>query len=365
MKKAIVTLTVAVFTMLLSTATIRTVSNNASSPGHSTSLPTAIASSSVGDTLYIQGSPTSYGNVIIDKKLTLIGSGYAPDSTDYNLATTITQITLDTTGLYLLQGLKIIGVSLYNTGGSSINYSTSPTNDRGLIHNISFERCYIYTYSTAYISGNNWSFLNCVFNYPNTGGYPIDIGNYDNIIITNCFFVNTYINNSNKSSVNLYNSIFLNYSGNFFNSNVSNMGIYNCIFYNSNPGGCTNCLFMNNIVYDDATRDLQIPAVNSGSGNFVNSNPLFVQTPTAHPAIGTTINYSDLKTYNWHLQSGSPGHNAGTDATDIGFYGGAYPYKNLTGMNPKIPIIRSFIVKNPVAQKGGTLQISIKAQKLQ
>jgi hypothetical protein len=354
MKKAIVTMSIAVCTLLISTATIRTVSNNASSPGQYSSLSIAITASAVGDTLYVQGSPTTYGSVTINKKLTLIGSGYAPDSTDYNLPSKLDQIVFDSTS-YVLQGTKIMGFYM-NSSSSAIYYSTTPSNDRGKIHNVTFERCYFNLYYASYISGNNWVFLNCIFDYSNS----LDIGFYDNLIFSNCMFVGSYLFNSDKSSVNVYNCIFLNQSSYSFTT-ISNMGIYNCIFYNSNPGTCTNCLFMNNMSYDDVLRTF----TGTGTGNIENTDPLFVTTATALPSIGTSIPYADLKKYNWKLQPGSLGHNAGTDGKDIGFYGGSYPNINLTGMNPKIPIIKSFIVKNPVAQKGGTLQISIKAQKLQ
>jgi hypothetical protein len=355
MKKAIVTLTIAVSSILLSTATIRTVSNNASSPGQYSSLPAAITASAVGDTIYVQGSPTSYGSITINKKLTFIGAGYAPDSTDYNLASKIDQILFDTT-TYTMSGIKIIGFYIYATSSNTLYYSTSPTDDRGKINNVTFERCYISSGYSCSISGNNWEFLNCIFEYSNN----LDIGTYNNILFSNCIIINTVMYNSDKSSINIYNCIFLNHISNAF-SNVSNMGIYNSIFYNSSNTSCTNCLFMNNISYDNVSR----PFTGTGTGNLADIDPLFVTTSTTLPSIGTTIPYSDLKKYNWALQTGSPGHNAGTDGTDIGFYGGSYPYKNITGMNPNIPVIKSFIVKNPVAQKGGTLQISIKAQKLQ
>jgi hypothetical protein len=37
--------------------------------------------------------------------------------------------------------------------------------------------------------------------------------------------------------------------------------------------------------------------------------------------------------------------------------------KNITGMYQEIPVIKSFIIKNPVVQKNGSLEISITATK--
>jgi hypothetical protein len=187
MKKLIFSLAIAVGIINTLSATIRTVSNNASSPGQYSDLTVAIVASAVGDTLYVQGSPTTYGSITISKKLTLIGSGYSPDSTDYNLASWIDQVIFDSAS-YVIQGTKIIGFYI-SSNSSAINFASG---DRGKIHNITFERCYIYNYSTPYISGNNWTFLNCILNY--TSNYSFDIGNYDNLIFRIVFlFLSIYI----------------------------------------------------------------------------------------------------------------------------------------------------------------------------
>lgn len=324
-------------------AAIITVSNNASSPGQYSNLQTAINSASVGDTLYIQGSTTSYGNITINKKLTLVGAGYSPDSTDYNISTQLGNLTFDTVINVPISGTKIIGMSLEQS-----YYSTG---DRGFIQNITFEKCLFN--SSVYVAGNNWIILNCIFN-----SVMLDLGYYSNAIVSNSFFVSSYIYYSNKNSVNIYNCIFLNYSSNVFYS-VSYLGVYNSIFWNNSVSGCSNCLFVNNITYDDVARELPGTG-NSGSGNINNTDPLFVSTL---PAPTTTIPYASLKNYNWNLQTGSPGYKTGTDGSDIGFYGGAYPNKNLSGMYHQIPVVKNFLIKNPVVQKNGSLKVSITATK--
>src|SRR5690348_8515351 len=59
-------------------ATVITVDNNANSPGQYSSLQSAINAASAGDTLYVSGSTSSYGNFTLNKRLTLIGTGYNP-----------------------------------------------------------------------------------------------------------------------------------------------------------------------------------------------------------------------------------------------------------------------------------------------
>ena len=79
--KTLVLLFIACFVYSMSYADIITVSNNPDSPGQYTSLPAAIAAASVGDTILVSGSPTNYGSITINKKLTLFGSGYDPNNT--------------------------------------------------------------------------------------------------------------------------------------------------------------------------------------------------------------------------------------------------------------------------------------------
>lgn len=346
MKKTIFTFLSMISFCFAINAAVITVSNNTASPGQYSNLQTAIDNSSASDTIYVQGSPTSYGNITINKKLTILGSGYAPDSTDFNLATIIGQITLDTVFTSPIKGIKIVGI--YTT-----NYITYASGDRGLINDVTFERCYLGGYK--YISGNNWVFLNCMFE----SGF--DFGYYDNVMISNSFFFSSTLNYSDKNTISILNSIFLNYSGSYQFYTVSNMTVNNCIFWNNSVSGCSNCTFNNNITWDDVTQTLPY-AGNSGTGNINNVDPKFVSTL---PLPTSTIPYTSVKSYNWHLQAASSGHNAGTDGTDIGLYGGSLPNVNLTGMNPQIPVIKNFIVKNPVAQKNGTLNITVKAQKVQ
>lgn len=61
-------------------ATVRTVSNNPSTLGQFNTLQTAIDASADGDTVYVYGSPNTYaGFTVIDKRVTVIGPGWAPD----------------------------------------------------------------------------------------------------------------------------------------------------------------------------------------------------------------------------------------------------------------------------------------------
>ncbi len=68
--------------------------------------------------------------------------------------------------------------------------------------------------------------------------------------------------------------------------------------------------------------------------------------------------------YDFSLQATSPGKNAGTDGTDIGIYGGAKPFVDMTG-SPAIPQMKSIQILNPVIPAGDSLRVIIKANKQQ
>ena len=61
-------------------ATVRTVSSNPSTIGQFSTIQAAIDASTDSDTVYVYGSPNNYATFTIqDKKITVIGPGWAPD----------------------------------------------------------------------------------------------------------------------------------------------------------------------------------------------------------------------------------------------------------------------------------------------
>ncbi|MBX2915453.1 MAG: hypothetical protein KF856_09320 [Cyclobacteriaceae bacterium] len=70
----------ALLVTVFSHATVRTVSSNPSTIGQFSTIQAAIDVSADGDTVYVYGSPNIYaGFDIVDKKITVIGPGWAPD----------------------------------------------------------------------------------------------------------------------------------------------------------------------------------------------------------------------------------------------------------------------------------------------
>jgi hypothetical protein len=79
MKKTII-LSLTLIIAVSAFATVRTVSSNPSTLGQFSTIQAAIDASADSDTVHVYGSPNTYaGFTILDKKITVIGPGWAPD----------------------------------------------------------------------------------------------------------------------------------------------------------------------------------------------------------------------------------------------------------------------------------------------
>ena len=335
-----------------------TVDNNPNSPAQYSDLQLAIDNAAIGDTILVAGSATSYGNITIDRQLTIIGAGYHNQYGDIS----------DINHLYFIRqnasssadGSKIMGFDIYYieingwfSGGTIANQGIS---------NVIIERCYFkyVNFNDSYCKYSKDTIRNCIIN-----SYYIDFNNvnsseYDSIFIHNNIFDGSYISqndvNYGLENVFIRNNVFINRT-NYAFYNINSAVIENNIFYASEPhgtSGCTNSVFNNNITY--YCSDNTIPyGTNTGANNFVNSDPKFENYPIA----GGEFDYS----YDFHLKTGSPGLNAGTDVTNIGIYGGSLPFE--VGANPTIPQVTeiNFIDGVSSAPIGGTINVNFKAKK--
>jgi hypothetical protein len=99
--------------------------------------------------------------------------------------------------------------------------------------------------------------------------------------------------------------------------------------------------FTNNLTFGTSNNALPPAGTgvgNTGSNNKPGEDPLFVNVP---------FNTAYAETMDFTLQAGSPAVNAGTDGTDIGVTGGAYPIDKNFKLSPtNAPVIMQF---NPAA----------------
>ena len=325
---------------LFASATVITVNNNTNSPGQYTNLQTAINAAAIGDTIYVHGSAATYGSVVIKKRITLIGTGSKPNKVN-KLVSQINNIQLDTVNnVSGGSGTRIIGFTL----NSVIGYGAT-----GGTKNILIARNYFISGGTkVVITGLGWKMEN---NIIESG--VVNLNNNSNTVVQNNIFSSSNLLSSNQATVVISNNIFLAYPPFTAIYLVSNALIANNIFMGSSPKetGVANNTFSNNITYQTAYDTIPF-GTNIGSGNLVAKDPKFKNVAA------NNFSYA----YDFALDTISPGLNAGTDGKDIGVYGGAKPFVDLTGA-PAIPQIKSLSILNPIIPAGDSLRIVIKANK--
>lgn len=340
MKKLLFSLVIAA-TAITANATVRTVNNGTVGAGQFTSVQLAVDASAVGDTIYVHGSQTSYGNVTLNKRLVLIGAGHNVTGTQFNFKTQLGQILLSQgNSTTLPTGSTIKGIEFISVGGAGGSLS---------VNNITIERNYHTGGGGAImIIGTGWILRNNFIS-------SVSINNFRNTIISNNVF-SDYITSSNQPSVIITNNIFLNGA---YISSVSYATITNNIFINpayANFNGSQNTWNKNIMIYSDSANYKTFPpANNTGVGNLNTVDEQFTET------IPLDISLQKATAQDWILLATSIGYKYGTDGTDVGIYGGSYPMPNMTGA-PNIPQVTSMDLQNSVIPQNGTLSIELKAR---
>lgn len=294
-----------------------------------TNLDSAIVHALDGDTIYIPGGCYN-PNIPIAKRLHLVGAGHHPDSANITDRTVFNTIIFDAgsdfgsiTGIYF-----------------SDNFYCNEE-----IEGVTVSRCRIYTLRP-------WNY------------------NDESTIINWAFTENIFLSALSLSCINCLfsNSIFVNRMG------VSESVLRNNIFTYQDPWGfyyclsASNCLIENNIFpspfylgsyniyHNNVNSGINgVSGINQGSGNFITDYPslesIFVNY---HPQ---TWGINGIYEADFHLPPDSPFKNAGTDGTDIGIYGGTFPWKD--GSVPFNPHFQSVIIPGATDQNGN-LNVNIK-----
>ncbi len=346
-------------------ATIRTVSNDLNKPAQYPDIPQAIAAASAGDTIYVNGTQYTYSDINITKKLVLIGAGFSV-ANQFNLITAVNNINFfKDAGVNDGSGTVISGFKVANVGLTSGSLS---------INNIKMFRNQIGQINLQMI---NWAIYNNVMTGQFPGGSINGNNNSSNVVIQNNLFYNSSqncISNFNQPSVVIDHNLFINLNGNGNGaigaiSSIQFAIVTNNIFTSSSGtivmGNITQCTFNNNIsvssnISSATPTNSFLANNNTGGNNQVGVNPLFTNVTDLN-------NYN--ATFNYRLQTGSTGHNAGTDGTDIGIYGGSYPFPSGgaigggydTSPLPPIPQINSVNIQNASVLPGTQLQVNVSA----
>jgi len=326
-------------------AKIWIVNNNVGQSSDFTTLESAVAGATAGDTLYLIGSTTGYSGwgtgpyITIDKKLTLIGPGYFLSS----VASTITNSSFIVDALYITS----------NAGGTTV---------MGIVFN-----------NYILISANNVLFKR------NSGitsaARPIRIGQAPNggtSAISNVIVTQNYIyNSSSVSAIDVTsgcNNITV--SNNYIQQAVAvadpvyspnaTVDIRNNILWGASQMRLGAGILENNII----TTSSISTGTSIARNNICDGSPLPSGNNNKLNIDLSTVLVNNLAVYSsgdsWmQLKSGSPALAAGSNGEDCGVFGGSDPYV-LSGL-PPIPLVYFFSASSSGSNSSG-LPVTIKVQ---
>ena len=339
---------VALLSVSITSATVRTVSNDPNGGAQFNTLMNAYNASSSGDTLLLEGTNIAYtysGEWI--KSLVVIGIGFNPQKANPRL-TYITSLTINSNASSGGNGSRFYG----------IEFTTVSVGAGASIANLLFENCSFYDnfrFPTQfnYQTASNIVFRNCIFKSQNGSNINFSSGQIlmTGVLVTNCIF-NGYLNGffNTVSSPIIDHCLFLINDGSASIRNFNNATITNSIFMNSATiqSGSNGNAFISCI-----SRLGSVPTGNGSTGNFNNTNPNFVNY-----TLGSLYNTS----HNYQVQAGSVAIGAGSDLTDIGVHGGTSNF-NESGEVLIAPIMRLLVINNTNVQPNGTLNVQVNATK--
>lgn len=387
------TLLLALTAFAASAQTIRIADNNPNAPAGPNiyaTLQAAIDAAAVGDIVYVQPSLTTYGNVTINKRITLRGIGFNTGrDLAYNSATgdiTLTNTVDNTTNA---SGTIIEGICVC-TSNARINLGVQTGTFGYTLRDITISKC-VLGGNGLFRTGGNVAADNIIVRNCFTGIYFEPTGSVTNLLIYQNFLYSIYFNGGSLSSAIISNNIVDKGNSNRFGFNnslstnsvvitnnnflaeddisgssfmqydlhdaiVSNNIFYGCSPRYTNGPVFERNVFVNNLSFgtsNDALPPAGTGVGNTGSNNQVGQNPLFVNAP---------FNALWAATWDFTLQATSPAKDAGSDGTDIGITGGSYPVnKNLDYRPTSTPVILQF---NPsaVVPQNQPLKSNIKAK---
>lgn len=298
-------------------ATVKTLNNNHPSPGQYSSW--ASIPLVANDTIYVSGSPQSYGDIaIVTPNITLIGTGFNPNK-QAPAVSRFGNVSIGSTGC------KVIGLKFNNL----IDIDTS----RNVI---TVRNCQFNEFQTDNRNGGDYAIEGNVFNMVKLNSYPYYLlinkftfrynlvfgyfsglfsAGMDNSIVSNNIFFNTDTVIRELIQAPTFNTVFVN-------------NIFVKIWPGTNNGNPQSNSFIHNCSTDYSGTGYY-PA--SDSTNFL-ADPLFVN----YPCINSPCGFNP--TQDFHLQTTSPCKGTGYAGEDMGLYGNMSLF-TMTG-EPNIPQIR-------------------------
>ena len=344
----------------------------------------AVDAASAGDIIQIQPSPNKYGSATINKRLTIMGIGFALTK-EIPLICTITNLTLTNN---LTDGTNASGTIITGLNMDRLNLGTNQglANDTlsdVTIHNNQVDDIYSQGSASSWLPIKNLSvYNNDVVSWLNIGSnisgnsvirnnlfranYVI-IGNASpcDVVIANNIIYGYVQVTATESSVAILNNNFIGATGTYSFSTLYDKTVANNIFYGRTPAqnaaGTASSTFQRNIFTNNisiSTGNDALPpagATNTGSGNKPGEVVGFVNVPFSN---------TWASTHDFTLDAAaSQAINAGSDGTDMGITGGPYAWTetNLflkTTSAPTIELLNTSTVINP----GDDLPVRVRAK---
>lgn len=341
-----ITLLLCLFAYMAIAQTVHTVDNRSQSGALFTDLQDAIDAATAGDIIQIHPSATTYGNAAIGKRLNVVALGHDPITNDQGLTAIISNILFSGTAANSeIRGLTINAIVLSGTANN--------LDDIHIIHNRINSAISI---SPPNGLGDGWVVEGNYFTTPNTGiitnadGWLIKnnfmMGGVSNLNVTNLVTNNIFFSTSNAAIDNIFlNCVSTIISNNIFvtNGNMTEFG----------TPGSTNLDFRNNLTYSYVGNTIvDLP----GTNNLNNTNPMFVIAPSAEE--------DDFYNNDYHLATGSPGINYGTEGTNIGIFGNNFLF-DPQGRPDLMPFPTSITINNNIVAPGQNLNVNFTAEQKQ
>lgn len=287
------------------------------------SLDSAVYYAAKGDTIYLPGMYISLNEeLVIDKKVTLIGTGWDIDSIGGTQNTIIDKDIRFKSGT---DGSLITGCNLQNINIPEVTANITIWRNKINGDVILNQAATNIAIMENWINGNKCIIgneaMNCIIANNVINGYSYPVTTLKNSVISNNILSSRYDNN-----------FFSNFNGCIIENNYINGGIYSVTYsYFKNNAFC---------------------GAISNFGNNTNTNNLFEQT------VENTFKTSDWSSHPKYLtiKDNSLCKNAGLDSTDIGIYGGSTPFKS--GSVPFNPHINKASISTQT-DSNGMLKVNI------
>ena len=283
-----------------------------------------------GDTIYLSGGAFT-PPATINKGITVFGAGFHLDSTSATYPT-------------IISNNITIGSSADNLYMEGIELQTITHNSQDTTDNVSFVRCRINQFNGDYTGpgeSTGWFLLqNVIISNMEMSGI---IGS----VVYNNILTGRIIN----SKTNLFSNNLIKKQGSYSNDTFAglqnNTIVNNVVFHTGSyfSSGLTGNIWENN-VFAENNPPLGSPVIDNNNYKNIDLTTVFVNQT------GNAFNYS----HDYHLQTAAQALYLGNDLTEVGIYGGTFPFKE--GAVPQNPHISSKTIA-PLTTTNGDLNIQI------